>query len=103
MIDAVVANGVEPEVFWSPKTLDVAQRIVANERSPLSSRSTTLLAPGAEYVIERCEVAKVQNQVLEALPTSILATVPRRVHSPANVPDLLELGELLWSASQTDS
>jgi anion-transporting ArsA/GET3 family ATPase len=102
-IDAVVANGVEPEVFWSPKTLDVAQRIVRDDRSPLSSRSTALLAPGAEYVIERCEVAKAQSRVVESLPKSIVSTVPRRVHSPTNVPDLLELGELLWSGPPADS
>lgn len=103
VIDAVVANGVEPDVFWSSKTLEVAQRIVANERSPLSLRSTTLLVPGAEYVIERCEVAKAQSRVVASLPTSIVATVPRQVHSPANVPDLLQLGELLWSGPLVDS
>jgi|GEM_PF-6039372 len=55
--DGVVVNGVEPDVFWDPKVHDVATRVATDTKSPLTVSGTALLGPGAEYVIERCEVA----------------------------------------------
>jgi anion-transporting ArsA/GET3 family ATPase len=101
--DAVVVNGVEPDVFWDPRVLDVATRIVNGERSPLSARATGLLAPGAEYVIERCGVANAQKTAISAVTSSSVAAVPRLVHSPTDGEGLLALGELLWSGPLGDS
>lgn len=94
--DAVVVNGVEPEVFWEPKVLDVATRVATDTKSPLTSGQTALVAPGAEYVRERCEVAEAQRLVIDSLPAATVATVPRLVHSPTDIDGLLRLGEQLW-------
>ncbi len=95
--DAVVVNGVEPDVFGKPKVLDVATRIVTNSSSPLTAAQTALIAPGADYVRERCEVAQQQRDVLDALPAETVSTIPRLVHSPTDIDGLLWLGEHLWS------
>ncbi len=97
--DGVVVNGVEPDVFWDPKVHNVATRVVANTKSPLTVAATSLLAPGAEYVVERCEVANAQRAVLAALPASVISTIPRLVHSPTDVDGLLALGQTLWHGS----
>lgn len=101
--DAVVVNGVEQPVFWDPKVSDVAGRIAAGERSPVSKRATELLGPGAEYVGERCEVAEAQRQAISAIRSSSIATIPRLVHSPTDVDGLAALGEQLWSGQPTRS
>lgn len=98
--DSVVVNGVEPEVFWEPKVLDVAQRVATNTSSPLGGAQTALIAPGAEYVIERCEVANVQRAVIDSLPAETVVTIPRLVHSPTDIDGLLRLGEMLWEQEQ---
>lgn len=95
--DAVVVNGVEPEVYWEPKVGDVAARILANERSPFSQRATGLLAPGSAYVAERCEVAATQELAISSIRSTTIATVPRLVHSPTDVRELFALGVQLWS------
>lgn len=97
--DGVVVNGVEPNVFWDPKVHDVATRVLANTKSPLSVAATSLLTPGADYVVERCEVANAQREVLAGLPASVVSTIPRLVHSPTDVDGLLQLGETLWTGS----
>ncbi|MFT7473204.1 MAG: anion-transporting ArsA/GET3 family ATPase [Verrucomicrobiales bacterium] len=94
--DGLVVNGVEPEVFWNPKVHDVAERVLANRKSPISASGTSLLGPGAEYVVERCEVANEQRRVLAKLPASTVTTIPRLVHSPTDVEGLQAIGELLW-------
>ncbi len=94
--DAVVINGVEPDVFANAKTKDVAERVIAGESSPLAKRTTELLAPGAEYVLERCAVAIAQRHAIERLPADAVATIPRLVHSPATTGALLALGLELW-------
>ena len=94
--DGLVVNGVEPEVFWNPKVHDVAERVLADRKSPLSASATSLLGPGAEYVVERAEVADAQRKVLADLPASLVTTIPRLVHSPTDVEGLQALGELLW-------
>lgn len=101
--DAVVVNGVEPEVFWDPKVADVASRIVTDSRSPLGTRATALLAPGAEYVVERCAVADAQRAAVSAITSSTVASIPRLVHSPTDIDGLLALGEQLWAGPATDS
>lgn len=101
--DGVVVNGVEPGVFWNRKVSDVASRIVADDRSPLSAHATTLLGPGAEYVSERCAVAKTQAQAISQITSSTVAMIPRLVHSPTNVAGLAALGEQLWSGDVDDS
>lgn len=95
--DAVVVNGVEPDVFWDPKVLDVATRIVNDTKSPLNAAQTHLVSPGAEYVIERCKVASAQRQVIESLPVASVSTIPRLVHSPTDIDGLSWLGEHLWA------
>lgn len=97
--DAVVVNGVEPGVFWRPKVDDVATRISTGVRSPLSVRATALLAPGAEYVRERCEVANAQAEAIAQIASSTVVTIPRLVHSPTDVEGLLSLGEQLWAGT----
>ena len=94
--DALVINGVEPDVFAEPKTQDVAARVVAREKSPLSKTKTVLLAPGAEYVLERSKVAQNQREVIARLPADAVATIPRLVHSPTTTDALLDLGVTLW-------
>lgn len=101
--DAVVVNGVEPEVFWEPKVEDVARRLVDGVGSPLSQRMTRLLAPGADYVVERCEVATAQRAAIATIASSSVSTIPRLVHSPSDVDGLLSLGQQLWSGGATDS
>ncbi len=101
--DAVVVNGVEPHVFWEPKVEDVAHRLVAGDESPLSQRATRLLAPGADYVVERCEVAEAQRVALATITSSTVATIPRLVHSPTDVAGLLALGQQLWAGGASDS
>lgn len=95
--DALVLNGVEPKVFAEPKTKDVAQRVLAREKSPLSKTVTNLVSPGAAYVLERCEVAEAQRMVIDRLPAEVIATIPRLVHSPTTTSALLELGVQLWT------
>lgn len=97
--DALVINGVEPDVFANPKVNDVATRVMNDEKSPFSASKTSLLAPGAEYVIERCEVAMLQRSVLDDLPSNTVATIPRLVHSPASIEALLDLGLALWAGN----
>ncbi len=99
--DALVINGVEPDVFASAKVLDVAQRVATNTKSPFSKSKTSLLEPGAEYVLERCEVAALQRSVLDDLPSATVATIPRLVHSPASIDALLQLGLALWRGSSS--
>ena len=94
--DALVINGVEPDVFALAKAKDVAQRVLDNEKSPLSKRSTELAGPGAEYVLERHEVARQQRETVDRLPAEAVATVPRFVHSPTTTEALLDLGFRLW-------
>lgn len=94
--DALVINGVEPEVFAQSKTREVAERVLAREKSPLSKRSTELLGPGAEYVLERHHVAREQREIVDRLPADAVATVPRFVHSPTTTEALLGLGLDLW-------
>ena len=94
--DALVVNGVEPDVFALDKVRDVAERVIAHEKSPLSKRSTELSSPGAEYVLERHAVARQQRDIVERLPAEAVATVPRFVHSPTTTEALLELGLALW-------
>lgn len=101
--DAVVVNGVEPDVFGDPKVDDVAQRLVAGDHSPLSQRMTDLLAPGADYVVERCAVARAQRAACETITSSTVATIPRLVHSPTDVEGLLALGQQLWAGGTSDS
>lgn len=101
--DAVVVNGVEQPVFWNSKVSDVAGRIASDERSPVSSRVTELLAPGAEYVAERCEVAETQRRAISAIRSSSIATIPRLVHSPSDIAGLVAIGEQLWSGQPTRS
>jgi len=95
--DGVVVNGVEPVVFNEAKVLDVAQRVATNTKSPLSAKQTSTLRPGADYVVERCEVAALQRKVLAELPAQTVATIPRMVHSPSDIDGLLAIGELLWN------
>lgn len=95
--DGLVVNGVEPDVFASPKVRDAAERVVSGERSPVSATNTRLLAPGAEYVLERAEVAADQRAVVAGLPAEVVQTIPRLVHSPTDVDSLLRLGRSLWS------
>lgn len=95
--DLVVVNGVEPDIFWEPKVHDVATRVATNESSPLTVSQTALLAPGADYVVERCRVADAQRAVIESLPVQSVATVPRLVHSPTDIDGLRWLGDLLWN------
>ena len=98
--DALVINGVEPDVFAEPKTKDVAERVIAREKSPLSKTVTELVSPGAEYVLERCEVAEAQREVISRLPAEAVATIPRLVHSPTTANALLQLGAALWDGSE---
>lgn len=95
--DGVVINGVEPEVFWQPKVKDVAERIANDDRSPVSAARTSLLRPGAEYVIERADVAQAQRLVIDELSVETVTTLPRLVHSPTDIAGLREIGELLWT------
>lgn len=95
--DGVIVNGVEPTVFWEPKVTDVAARVVAGEKSPLATKWTTLLAPGAEYVGERCEVASNQRDLVSNLGAETVTALPRFVHSPTNLDGLRTIGELLWN------
>jgi len=97
--DGVVVNGVEPDVFGSEKVLDVARRVARNESSPLSAKNTSLLRPGAEYVLERAEVARDQRALLEGIPAEVVATLPRMVHAPTSVEALLDLGRRLWDGA----
>ena len=97
-VDGVVVNGVEPDLFALAKVLDVAQRVIDDDRSPFSATNTTLLAPGAEYVRERAEVAKAQRALLDRIPSDVVATLPRLVHAPTSVESLLELGQRLWGS-----
>jgi len=97
--DGVIVNGVEPTVFWEPKVADVARRVVAGDRSPVAKKWTELLAPGADYVRERCDVAAAQRAVLESFDADTVTTVPRLIHSPTNLDELRSIGELLWSES----
>ena len=94
--DALVVNGVEPEVFANAKVKDVADRVIARDRSPLSNANTEVVAPGAEYVRERHEVAVEQRRVIDQLPAEAIAAIPRLVHSPTTVDALLDLGVALW-------
>ena len=97
-VDGVVVNGVEPDLFALAKVLDVAQRVIDDDRSPFSATNTTLFAPGAEYVRERAEVAKAQRALLDRIPSDVVATLPRLVHAPTSVESLLELGQRLWGS-----
>ena len=83
-------------MFAEPKVRDAAERVVARERSPLSKRVTELVTPGAEYVLERHEVARRQREIVDELPADAVATIPRLVHSPTTTGALLELGLMLW-------
>ncbi len=94
--DAVVINGVEPAVFANARVKDVAGRVLANEKSPFSKRSTELAGPGAEYVLERHAVAVQQREIVDRLPADAVATVERYVHSPTSTDTLLDLGLILW-------
>lgn len=96
--DAVVVNGVEPDVFMSEKVADVATRVVSDTKSPFSAANTRLLAPGADYVSERCEVAMTQRSILETIPADMVATIPRMVSAPTSVAELLEVGRILWGS-----
>ena len=95
--DGVVVNGVEPDVFANPKVRDTATRVVANTKSPLTAGATELVGPGAEYVLERGEVAEAQREVLASLPASTVATLARLVHSPTDIDGLIALGHTLWN------
>ncbi len=94
--DALVVNGVEPDVFAEDKVRDVAERVLADDKSPLSKRNTEIARPGAEYVLERHEVARRQREIVDGLPGDAIATIPRLVHSPTTTEALLELGLTLW-------
>ena len=83
-------------MFWDPKVHEVSVRVRDGERSALTKSATGLLALGADYVIERCEVAHAQREVLEALPADTIATIERLVNSPADIDALLALGRTLW-------
>ena len=87
-------------MFAEPKTKDVAERVIAREKSPLSKTVTELVSPGAEYVLERCEVAEAQREVISRLPAEAVATIPRLVHSPTTANALLQLGAALWDGSE---
>ncbi len=97
--DGIVINGVEPDVYAASKVHDVATRVVNDDRSPFSARKSELLSPGAEYVVERCEVAALQRELIEQLPSENVATIARLVHSPANVDALRDLGLALWAGN----
>ena len=97
--DGVVVNGVEPAVFASAKVADVAQRVATDERSPFSNTQTTLLGPGAEYVRERAEVARVQSQILAAIPADVVTAIPRMVSAPISVDALSVVGRTLWNGT----
>lgn len=94
--DGVVVNGVEPDVFALKKVSDLAERVVNDERSPFSRTNTSLLQPGAEYVIERAHVARAQRELLESIPAEVVTSLPRLVNAPTSIGSLLELGERLW-------
>ena len=94
--DALVINGVEQDVFAEPKTKDVAERVLAGERCTLSEARSELVGPGAEYVVERCEVAQSQRALISRLPVEAVATIPRLVHSPTTAEALLDIGVSLW-------
>lgn len=96
-LDAMVVNGVEPDVYWDPKVADVANRVVSQERSPFSASATQLLRPGAEYVARQCHLAELQASGMAALESVVVGSIPRMVHSPTTVEGLGELGELFWS------
>lgn len=103
-LDAMVVNGVEPAVFASAKTIDVAGRVVADESSPFSKRLTTALTPGAEYVLERHAVALHQRELLRNMPDAVASiAMPRLVHSPNSVESLARFGAELWAADPADS
>ncbi len=95
--DGLVVNGVEPDVFADGKVREAAARVLAGERSALSAKNMRLLAPGADYVLERGEVALAQRAIVDGLPGEVVQTIPRLVHSPTDVDSLLRLGRSLWS------
>ncbi len=97
--DALVVNGVEPDVMAEPKVRDVAERVLGREKSPLSKSNTELAAPGAEYVLERHHVARQQREIVDRLNVNAVATIPRLVHSPTTTDSLAELGLQLWGDS----
>ena len=94
--DAVVVNGVEPDLFASDKVLDVAERVSRGQNSPFSKKNTELLGPGAEYVLERAHVAREQRALLNDIPAEVVVSLPRAVHAPTSVEALLAVGRRLW-------
>ena len=104
VLDALVVNGVEPDVFVSEKMLDVARQVVALDPARFSQRMTNALQPGADYVVERSGVAVEQRRRIATVDASIPAVmVPRMVHSPNTVESLTALGAQLWAADPNAS
>ena len=97
--DGVVVNSVEPDIFAENKVLDVSQRVVDNDSSPFSTANTSLLTPGAEYVLERAQVARGQRLLLEQIPAEVVALLERVVDAPTSTVALFALGQRLWGTT----
>ncbi|MGI9606719.1 MAG: ArsA family ATPase [Acidimicrobiales bacterium] len=98
-VDVTVVNGVEPDVYWDERVRDAAERVLVGERSPFTKGRTRLLSPGADYVLERTEVADAQSAALAVLDAGSLVTVPRFVHSPVGLDAIGDLADRLWSSA----
>lgn len=98
-LDAVVMNGMEPDVLLSPDVEGVVQNLVTGSDARFGEELSALLRPGAVEVDALARLAGSHRDVVRQIDVAPTVCVPRTVESPTGIRALTHMGAHIWSAA----